>query len=174
MRHAHYPLAAALLAIPWSSEANPPSPRSRADGPNCPTLAGKDLTIEASDDEWTDTGISVSAGDLLVVGAEGRVTYSSFGNTATPWGRVTAEPGTIDKELAAISVGSLVGRIGKGKPFKIGASLASQVSESGSLRLRVHDEKYADNSGSFAVSVLVVPATMLPRDPAAPAGSVVQ
>jgi hypothetical protein len=63
--------------------------------------------------EWTDTGIVVHQGDLLLFTATGDVSWAGRG-AAGPDGQ-GGQPGW------SVGPGGLVGRVGAGKPFDLGA-----------------------------------------------------
>ena len=107
------------------------------------------VDVAAANDEWTDTGVSVDGGDLIVIFVKGDVTIGSL------YGEVGADG-------AVSGAGRLYAKVGTTKTLPVGSEVAFVSSESGSLKLRVHDEKYLDNSGSFNATVMLVPAEVIP------------
>jgi hypothetical protein len=118
---------------------------------------------------WTHTGINLPEGARVVIAADGKVNLDA--NTAMFQG---VEPDGIEKavypptsEFVApeLKVGSLVGRIGSGDPFKVGdGKWIDPVTTAGELQLIVNDSYFDNNSGSFFAHVSVYyPDTTGPR-----------
>ena len=101
---------------------------------------------------WTNTGINVSRGQKLRFEPSGEIRISFNGNDVSNAGGTSR-----NAERAIIGstpVGALVGRVGNGAPFVIGATpSAIEISDSGRLFLGVNDDHHADNSGNFVVKV---------------------
>lgn len=102
-----------------------------------------------------DFGIFVAQGQTVQFSASGL------------WGSGGVNPLTGPDGLAALGglspglrLGSLVGRIGGGAWFAIGASTSITASQGGSLYLAMNDSFYDDNSGQISVSVSVVASTI--------------
>lgn len=106
------------------------------------------MQIDSADDEWTNTGILIDHGDLVVINASGRVTIGAFMGETGPEGRGG------DGQLAA-KVGTSVTPIGSRAFFFVSTSATR-------LKLRVQDSLYSDNHGSYTVDIVVVPAPMIP------------
>jgi hypothetical protein len=112
----------------------------------------REVAVRA-DTPWNDTGLTVRKGDRLSFAATGRI---GFGRGTTQ----TAGPGGNDElrrpsyPVRNMPVGSLIGKIGNGAPFMIGAnSQAIVMPDSGRLMLAVNDDDYTDNEGAFHVMV---------------------
>jgi hypothetical protein len=101
---------------------------------------------------WTDTGVNVRAGDVLNITASGRVAFAT-GDWATvsPDGNATVRRDTYP--LRGQPVGALIGRIGSGTPFLIGANARVSMPATGRLVLGVNDDERNDNSGVFNVVI---------------------
>jgi hypothetical protein len=102
---------------------------------------------------WTDSGITVNAGDRVMFQASGTINYGqSAGQTATPDGGGERRAGYPDP---TVPVGALIGKVGNnGKPFAIGSQRqALGMPASGRLFLGVNDNERTDNSGAFTVIV---------------------
>ena len=102
---------------------------------------------------WTDTGITVNAGDRVMFQASGQINFGrSPGQTATPDGGAERRPGYPDP---SVPVGALIGKVGNnGTPFAIGNQRqALGMPASGRLFLGVNDNERADNSGAFTVVI---------------------
>jgi len=116
------------------------------------TLTGTTVNVLANV-AWTDTGITVNAGDKVMFQASGQINYGQGpGMTAPPDGGGDhrsnyPEPGA--------PVGALIGKVGNnGKPFGIGSQRqALGMPASGRLFLGVNDNERGDNSGAFTVVV---------------------
>lgn len=120
---------------------------------------------------WVNTGIAIQQGQILTVTATGSVmTLASEPTTASgPDGQAVPCPNPNTPDLAGVQClltgapyGGLVGRIGDGAPFKVGANYRAAAPGSGTLFLGVNDhatgEAAADNQGAFDVQVAVAPA----------------
>jgi hypothetical protein len=101
---------------------------------------------------WTDTGITVNAGDRITFQASGEITYGrSPGQTASPDGGQERRPNYPDP---SVPVGALIGRIGNGKPFGIGTQTQPlPMPAAGRLILGVNDNELGDNGGFFNVVI---------------------
>ena len=122
---------------------------------------------------WTDTGINVSAGNLLTINASGTVRYGNdlvsvtgpggtnsdgtvfFSNMPLPTTVVVSMIGKIGGTTAA-NTGTLLpeGLPGTGPGF-VGSNYNFIVPTTGELFLGFNDNFFLDNSGSFSVSVTV-------------------
>jgi hypothetical protein len=127
---------------------------------------------------WTDTGINIAAGSLLDVNATGIVhySYSSYQVTDANGGNYDGTKFLSDMMLPNTVCVSLVGKVGgttdpgtgtlvpEGTPGDgpgfVGTSYSQVVPTSGELFLGFNDDLsvFWDNSGSFSVTVSVVPA----------------
>lgn len=126
---------------------------------------------------WTDTGINVAAGSELEVTASGTVAYGlSPGQSCGPNGGDLGGPLFLSDSVYPGAVShSLIGKtggttaIGDGTPVPegtpgdgtgfVGASYNEIISTGGELFLGFNDEVggFGDNSGSFSVTVDVLP-----------------
>jgi hypothetical protein len=103
--------------------------------------------------QWTNTGINVRAGDLIAFRATGRI---NFGQGATQ----TAGPDGNDSLKSAaypvgvMPVGGLIGRVGNSAPFPIGSNTQPiRMPANGTLMLGVNDNEIGDNNGFFSVAI---------------------
>lgn len=126
---------------------------------------------------WTDTGINIAAGSLLDITASGIVRYGgSEGQEAEAnGGDVTGQQFFPTAVLPDATIVSLIGKIGgttdigtgtplpEGTPGNgpgfAGASYSEVIPTSGELFLGFNDQigGFWDNSGSFSVTISVVP-----------------
>ncbi len=115
--------------------------------------AGDFITVSAID-RWTDTGITVRAGDQLTFEADGTIQMSGNRNdSAGPAGARRTAPGALVREAPA---GTLIARIGNSEPFAVGARRTiARAPLNGRLFLSVNDDYLGDNSGEYQVMVNV-------------------
>ena len=106
--------------------------------------------VAATNDEWTETKINVSPGDILITNEAGnKVVVGQF-------------MGATDANGTPSGIGALYMKIGVGAGFKIGTHGYAMVTGSGAVKLRVNDTNYADNSGSYTVNIIHIPASLIP------------
>ncbi len=115
----------------------------------------KQVTI-SGDGQWTDTGVSLHAGDTVTIEATGTLTYEA-GKESGPEGM---QRGFMDllKVLPSNEAGrgALLGRIGSSaaaRSFLAGAHREMKVPIDGNLFLSVNQGTSDQPSGSFAVTV---------------------
>jgi hypothetical protein len=117
---------------------------------------------------WVKTAISLTAGQLVAIRAQGAVILIDGGGPIAPAGtaegctkaRAEAQAGmrfTLDCLLDQAPYGALIGRIGDtGAPFVIGAAAQLIAPASGELELAVNDCcALDDNQSTFTVLVKV-------------------
>jgi hypothetical protein len=122
---------------------------------------------------WTQTGMSVTAGERLTIQASGSMNWYTGGCptpgncTVDPNGVAWARCGTIAPAIVApgINCWSLIGRIGGSAPFEVGTSLTLTASTSGELDLGVNDNNFCDNTGSWVATVTSAPASLTIASP---------
>jgi hypothetical protein len=104
--------------------------------------------------QWTDAGFSVTQGQPLTIRASGEVTLSADANDkATPNGSLNGRHAN-NAPLPQALAGALIGRIGNGRPFGIGAGPANiNAPGTGRLYLGVNDDGMSDNTGQFQVAI---------------------
>jgi hypothetical protein len=103
--------------------------------------------------EWTNTGIDVSRGQVVRFSTSGSVQLS---RNARDIAEAAGRAGTSVNSRAPIRDlprGALLGRINDGRPFGIGDQAQVTMPESGTLYLGINDDSYSDNSGQFVVTV---------------------
>ncbi len=107
-----------------------------------------------ADRTWTDAGVDVVTGD--------RVEVEYLRGMWSPWpgGSYDAigsggDPRCDCNRLMGVSHAALIGRVGEGDPFLVGARWESVVGESGRLLLGMNDSRLDDNSGWLEVQVTV-------------------
>lgn len=108
------------------------------------------FTVAATNDEWTDTKMKVSPGDYLITSEPGnKIVVGSY-------------LGSADADGLNDGTGALFLKIGVGASRRIGKRSLIEVTESGAVKLRIYDTRYSDNSGSFNVSIIHIPASLIP------------
>ena len=110
------------------------------------------VRVEANQ-PWTDTGITVNAGDRVVFGASGEIAFGrSNGQTSGPDGNPAVRRATYPDP--SVPVGALIGRIGNSAAFGIGMQTQPlTMPASGRLMIGVNDDERADNSGFYVVTI---------------------
>jgi hypothetical protein len=109
------------------------------------------ITVPARQ-RWTSTGLTVNAGDQIEFGTSGEIRLNTDGVSASPDGALNGyhDPRSPMPQTLA---GALIGRIGNGQPFGIGAMTQVQMPASGPLFLGVNDSNLNDNDGAFRVEI---------------------
>jgi hypothetical protein len=99
---------------------------------------------------WTPTGLMVRRGERLGLLSTGQIRLSTAGMSASPGGSGQNDPGAPLPETAS---GTLIGRIGNGRPFVIGTQSEIEMPDSGPFVLGVNDSELSDNDGAFRVEI---------------------
>jgi len=117
-------------------------------------VAGNDVrtVTVAGNQPWTDTGITVNAGDRVSFQASGEIQFGrTAGMTATPDGNPS---GHGNFPVPTVPVGALLGRVGNSAPFAIGNQTQPLgMPAAGRLYLGINDDQFGDNAGTFSVIV---------------------
>ncbi|HEY0521315.1 MAG TPA: LecA/PA-IL family lectin [Ilumatobacteraceae bacterium] len=113
---------------------------------------GQQVRVDAKQ-AWTDTGITVNAGDRVVFNASGQIAYGqSAGQTSDPNGNAAERRANYPDPT--VPVGALIGKVGNSKPFAIGMQTQPLgMPASGRLMLGINDNELGDNSGFYTVTV---------------------
>ena len=118
-------------------------------------LAPRAIVVGAQSD-WVDTGIALRVNDIIDIAATGRIFYDSGRDRFADPNGAAGRPATAAAPIPYRDIGALVGKIGNGEPFEVGASLTNfRAGNAGRLMLRVNDDVLKDNSGQFNVTVTV-------------------
>lgn len=111
----------------------------------------REVAVRA-DRAWTDTGITVRAGDVFRVDASGYINWGP--NRSDDADGEVNSPYNSGRPVPNRAGGALIGRIGNGAPFFIGSGVQSfRAGTTGRLYLGINDDYVGDNSGSFRVMV---------------------
>jgi Ca2+-binding EF-hand superfamily protein len=115
---------------------------------------GQTVRVNAKE-RWTDTGISVAAGDTVMIEAEGSVTLSEGANdVAGPAGARSGRKAP-DAPLKDELAGGLIARFGDSAPVFVGNRKAITAPQAGRVYLSVNDDHLADNAGEYRVTIAV-------------------
>lgn len=102
---------------------------------------------------WTDSGITLRAGDSVTIAATGNMTLSTNGSdSSTPEGSSRRAP---DAPVLNQGAGGLIANIDNYGPIFIGANHTFSAPVSGRLYFGVNDDHIADNRGEYSVNVSV-------------------
>jgi serine/threonine protein kinase len=152
---------ARLAELPAASSRPAPKGSSLIEAPR----AGSTRVRIPANARWTDTGVDVRHGQRLRVTASGVIGVSADGRIPpkSPGGlapncaaaesvyRVAAETFPAPQ----LPCWSLIGRVGGGAVFEVGANTVFQPMGAGRLFLGVNDGEVSDNSGYWTVTVSV-------------------
>jgi hypothetical protein len=134
---------------------NPVAASTQAAAPPAPAPApipAGAITVPANVG-WTDSGIAVAPGQRVQFTATGDIMISNAASSGVG-GSPAATVATIKYPVAGAPVGALIGRIGNGAPFLIGANTSPILMRTlGRLMLGINDDNLPDNSGNFYVTV---------------------
>jgi hypothetical protein len=106
---------------------------------------------------WTDTGITVRAGDTITFDGQGTVRISKARNDIAGVGGTLSGRREANAPLPNQVAGALIARIGNSPPLFIGNRRSVRAPFGGRLYLGVNDDYLEDNSGDFQVTVTVEP-----------------
>jgi hypothetical protein len=114
--------------------------------------AAQQVRVDAKQ-AWTDTGITVNAGDRVVFNASGQIAFGqSAGQTSDPNGNPAERRANYPDP--SVPVGALIGKVGNSAPFAIGMQTQPLgMPASGRLMLGINDNELGDNSGFYTVTV---------------------
>jgi hypothetical protein len=102
---------------------------------------------------WTDTGITVRRRDRLAFRGTGDIMISPTASSGVNGSPAVTVAGA-RYPLPGTPAGTLIGRVGNGRPFAIGGNTQPiEVTGVGRLQLGVNDDQLQDNSGQFQVTI---------------------
>jgi hypothetical protein len=132
--------------------ARPSSNTSGGTGSTPPSGSGRNITVSGQQ-QWTPTGITVRQGDRITVTSTGEIRIGGENDAASPSG-VMAQRFDPRAPMPRTLQGALIGRIGTGRPFGIGAGTQQiDAPNAGQLFLGINDSNVSDNSGEFQVEI---------------------
>lgn len=115
--------------------------------------AGTQTVRVNSQQRWTDTNLTVRAGDVITFSTQGQIQMSDNPqDTAGPAGS-TSRRMAKDSPVLNVIAGALIGQIGGYPPFAIGDQRSIVAPVSGRLYLGVNDDHLPDNRGEFVTTV---------------------
>ena len=117
--------------------------------------APRTVLVNAQSD-WVDSGIEVRVNDVIDVAATGRIFWAPGSDQFADPNGSKGRPATPAAPIPYQDIGALIGKIGDGAPFEVGASLTNfRAATAGRLMLRVNDDRMDDNRGQFRATVTV-------------------
>jgi hypothetical protein len=154
-------MAVAASSSPGSTQptgtAGSPSPAATPT-PSTAAPASTYTRAVPGSQEWTDTGITVQAGQQLIITAAGEIYVGATSASESPAGLPGCTPAASYPAQSAqfpapsLTCWSLIARIGDGAPFEVGSS-AQLTATSGDLYLGVNGDSFAGNSGSWSATI---------------------
>jgi len=137
---------------PGAAPSTPTTQPGTVTGTTPATGSERVLTLPANT-QWLDTGITVRQGDRFGISATGEITLSGDPNDkAGPSGALSGRRPTASAPLPQTPAGALIGRIGNGRPFGIGAGPTTiAMPGTGRLYLGINDDQVADNAGQYEI-----------------------
>ncbi|MBZ0304017.1 MAG: hypothetical protein K8J31_30035 [Anaerolineae bacterium] len=104
--------------------------------------------------DWTRTGLTIQAGQMVTITATGRVRICLDCNFIPDGPAGSGESATVAGfPLRGAPQYALIGRIGSSTPFYIGSAATFIAQTSGMLELYVNDSDRFDNAGSFTAII---------------------
>lgn len=122
--------------------------------------AGNQTVRVNSQQRWTDTGITVRAGDVVTFNVTGTITMSDDSGDTANWAGSTRGRTAPDAPVLGQKAGGLLAKIGEYSPAFVGGRTSWTAPVSGRLYLGVNDDHLADNRGEFVVTVGVQGRTL--------------
>jgi len=118
--------------------------------------SGRTVTVAVSSQlAWTDSGLTLRAGDRIQIRATGQIQFSGNGRDVAEPDGARGRPPTANAPLPNIEIGALIGRIGNSAPFLIGSDSGDlRAPRDGRLYLGVNDDVLRDNRGEFRVQII--------------------
>jgi hypothetical protein len=110
------------------------------------------ITVPANQ-PWTDTGMTVRRGDRVSFAGSGDVNLGNNASSGVGGSPAVTNP-SLNYPLRGAFAGVLIGKVGTGAPFLIGANTQPiEMPNNGRLLLGVNDDHVADNSGNYVVTI---------------------
>jgi hypothetical protein len=102
---------------------------------------------------WTNSGLTVSNRERIAFTATGDIMTSTTTSSGVG-GSPAATSSAVRYPVSKSPAGALIGRIGNGAPFLIGAnSQPITMRTTGQLFLGLNDDYFEDNSGTYSVTL---------------------
>lgn len=106
-----------------------------------------------SQQRWTDTGITVRAGEVLTFQSSGQITMSDNSSDTAGVAGAFSHRMAPDAPISGVYAGALIAKIGEYPPVAIGDQSQVTMPVSGHLYLGVNDDYLLDNRGAFNVTI---------------------
>jgi Protein kinase domain len=125
--------------------------------PGCTSTPGINVP---SNQEWTNTGVTVRSGATIGISATGDVYLAAAGSSQAPGGDPACKPAanyaahSSQFPAPQLPCWSLIARIGNGQPFEVGTSTLVTAT-TGRLYLGVNDDAFPGNTGIWAVKIKI-------------------
>jgi hypothetical protein len=132
----------------YASQLNQPTAAVATSGQPAPGS----ITVNASAG-WVDTGRTVRRGQRVTFEPSGEIHFGQGPEQVADANGKQGDPSQPTLPLPSAAVGALIGRIGNGAPFLIGAQGAATMPANGRLFLGINDRELSDNSGAFSVVI---------------------
>ena len=137
--------AVARIVLARPSDVPATSPPSTEGG------TGSDGTLVPARQRWTATGLTVRRGETLTFNASGEIRFGAGADARATAGGSGERSN--ENPVPTATTGTLIGRVGNGQPFAIGAQASVPMPAAGQLFLGVNDTHLDDNDGSFIVRI---------------------
>lgn len=152
---------ALLAAAVWNAGGGPAPKLGHAANP---------VVVVPGNAAWTDTGLEVSAGDLVSFEAEGKITLQK-GNPEAECGPDGYDLQTLQQPLTGRNLGALIGKVVIGvtilvnertkeekkqeaaELFYVGSKTRIEMPAKGRLYLGINENVLGDNGGEFRVTI---------------------
>jgi hypothetical protein len=141
------PGARSLYAEQINNQASNPTPTTGGG-----QVVPGSITVNASAG-WVDTGRTVRRGQRVTFEPSGEIHFGRGPDQVADANGRQGDPSQPTLPVPSAGVGALIGRIGAGAPFVIGAQGAATMPANGRLFLAVNDRELSDNSGAFSVVI---------------------
>jgi hypothetical protein len=117
------------------------------------SAAGTQTVRVNSQQRWTDTNLTVRAGDVITFSTQGQIQMSDNPQDVAGPAGATSRRMAKDSPVLNVIAGALIGQIGGYPPFAIGDQRSIVAPVSGRLYLGVNDDHLPDNRGEFVTTV---------------------
>jgi hypothetical protein len=137
-------VGAAMLAIPAATFAQPHATK-------CNSIETRQVKLDAKNDEWVSADLKLKPNDLVIIFVKGEAVVGKRVGSVNAAG----SPGD--------GYGKVEMKVGTGTVIPTGAKYVGGVSDGGTVKFRVWDTQYQDNSGGFEAFIIVIPPGVIPE-----------
>lgn len=117
----------------------------------CDAIETRRVKLDAKNDEWVSAELKLKPDDLVVLFVKGEAVVGKH------LGAVDASGSRGD------GYGKVEMKVGTGTVIATGPKYVGGITEGGTVKFRVWDTQYQDNSGGFEVYVIVIPFGVVPE-----------